>query len=143
MKSWVVSSFKTVMVTMLMLNVFDQSSAFAAPKSELQNQTIRGNSGGPIDSKNCGFVAATPSYTVSLSERMDYMRILVETNGGQPTLLIIGPKAEDSFCVLGDMNAGLKPEISGVWEPGTYQVYVGDRSGRRHRFTLNISTDKN
>ena len=143
MKSWVVSSFKTVMVMMLMLNALNQSSAFAAPKSEPQNQTIRGNSGGPIDSKNCGFVAATPSYTVSLSERMDYMRILVETNGGQPTLLIIGPKAEDSFCVLGDMNAGLKPEISGVWEPGTYQVYVGDRSGGRHRFTLNISTEKN
>lgn len=143
MKFWLAFGTKAMMVTMIVANVFSSSLTLAAPKIDGQNQTIQGNSGGPIDTKNCGFVAASPSYTVSLSERTDYMRISVEANGGQPTLLVTGPKAEDSFCVLGDLSAGLKPEISGVWEPGIYNVYVGDRSGEQHQFTLNVSTTKN
>jgi hypothetical protein len=65
----------------------------------------------------------------------------VEAAGGQPTLLVVGPNSGDSFCVLGDETSGLKPEISGVWEAGNYQIYVGDRTQNRHKFILNISTD--
>lgn len=143
MKSWVVFGVKTTMGLMVVATNLNGSSLLAVPKSNTQNQTIQGNSGGPIDSKNCGFVATTPSYTLALSERIDYMRMLVQANGGQPTLLVIGPKEEDSFCVLGDLNAGLNPEISGVWEAGTYNVYIGDRSGEQHQFTLKISTEQN
>jgi hypothetical protein len=143
MKSWVVFGIKTITVLMVVATTFQNSSLLAAPKSSTDNQTIQGNSGGPIDSKNCGFVGATPSYTLSLSERIDYMRMFVQANGGQPTLLVIGPNKEDSFCVLGDLSAGLNPEISGVWEAGTYNVYVGDRSGEQHQFTLKISTAQN
>ena len=106
-------------------------------------QKIEGRTGGTVDSKSCGFVAKTPSYTMSLSQRMDYMRMLVDAQGGQPTLLIVGPKGDDRFCVLGDSDTGLKPEISGVWEPGNYNVYVGDRYGEQHPFTLRILTNKN
>lgn len=137
MKYWLFFSVKVTTILLAMASM--QGRLLAAP---LDNQ-IRGSSGGSVESKNCGFIAATPSYTISLSERTDYLRMLVEANGGKPTLLVIGPKAEDSFCVLGDLSAGLNPEISGVWEPGTYQVYVGDRSGESHQFTLSISTDKN
>ena len=106
-------------------------------------QAIKGRTGGNVDSKNCGFVAPKPSYTMSLSQRMDYMRMFVDAQGGQPTLLIVGPKTNDRFCVLGDSGTGLKPEISGVWEPGNYSVYVGDRYGEQHPFTLQIITSKN
>lgn len=143
MKYWVVFGVKTIVVFMVVATTVHNSPVLAAPKSSTYEQTIQGNSGGPIDSKNCGFVAATPSYTLSLSKRMDYMRMFVQANGGQPTLLVIGPKQEDSFCVLGDLSAGLNPEISGVWEAGTYQVYVGDRAGEQHQFTLKISTQQN
>lgn len=143
MKFWLAFGMKTTMLLIIVASTFGNSATIAAPKSDTYNQTIRGNSGGPVDSKNCGFVAHNPSYTISLSNRIDYMRMFVEVNGGQPTLLVIGPKAEDSFCVLGDMNTGLNPEISGVWEAGTYNVYIGDRYGERHQFTLRISTDKN
>ena len=137
MKSWF---FSVKLTTILVALATMQSPLLAAP---LETQTVRGNTGGSVESKNCGFVGATPSHTISLSERIDYLRMLVEADGGKPTLLVIGPKAEDSFCVLGDLSAGLNPEISGVWEPGNYQVYVGDRSGETHQFTLSISTDKN
>jgi hypothetical protein len=138
MKHWLSSGIKTTLG--LMAIAFLQNPLLAAP---VDAQTVRGNSGGSVESQNCGFIAATPSHTISLSERVDYMKLLVEADGGKPTLLVIGPKAEDSFCVLGDLSAGLNPEISGVWEPGTYQIYVGDRDGESHQFTLSISSDKN
>ena len=137
MKYWL---FFSVKVTIILLAIANSEGLLAAP---LDPQKVRGNSGGAIESKNCGFISATPSHTISLSERIDYLRMSVQANGGKPTLLVIGPKAEDSFCVLGDLSAGLNPEISGVWEPGMYQVYIGDRSGESHQFTLSISTDKN
>lgn len=143
MKFGVVLKMKIAILLMILANISIASPIFAETKSNSQNQTIQGSSGGSIDSKNCGFISSSPSYTLSLSQRMDYMRMFLQTNGGQPTLLVIGPKAEDSFCVLGDMGAGLNPEISGVWEPGTYKIYVGDRVGESHQFTLKISTDKN
>ena len=105
------------------------------------SQTIEGNSGGFVDSQGCGFIADSPNHQMNLSKRIDYMRLTVQANGGQPTLLVLGPNSGDSFCVLGDEISGLRPEISGVWEAGNYEIYVGDRSGSQHQFVLNISTD--
>ena len=105
------------------------------------NQTIKGQSGGSIDSQGCGFIAATPNHEMHIEQRIDYMRLTVQATGGQPTLLVLGPNLGDRFCVLGDEVSGLKPEISGVWEAGSYQIYVGDRIGEQYQFTLDISTD--
>ncbi|MEL7009962.1 MAG: hypothetical protein AAGK10_11040 [Cyanobacteria bacterium J06555_3] len=105
------------------------------------NQTVEGLSGGSIDSQGCGFIGDTPSYEMNLKSKIDYMRFTVEAAGGQPTLLVIGPNSSDSFCVLGDEISGLKPEISGVWESGYYQIYVGDRTKSQHKFILDISTE--
>ncbi|NJK54801.1 MAG: hypothetical protein HC939_01935 [Pleurocapsa sp. SU_5_0] len=104
-------------------------------------KTIEGLSGGSTNSQGCGFIADSPSYKMNLSQKIDYMRLTVEAAGGQPTLLVVGPNSGDSFCVLGDETSGLKPEISGVWEAGYYQIYVGDRTQSRHKFVLNISTN--
>jgi hypothetical protein len=108
-------------------------------KFDTETQTIQGLSGGPIDSKGCGFISSSPNHVIKVSQRIDYMRLKVQAVGGQPTLLVIGPKPGDSFCVLGDQLSGFKPEISGVWEPGQYKIYVGDRNGANYQFTLNIS----
>ncbi|MGF1541079.1 MAG: hypothetical protein ACFCU5_11615 [Pleurocapsa sp.] len=110
-------------------------------KSDSKAEIVRGQSGGSVDSKGCGFIANTPNHTMKLSQRIDYMRLTVDTAGGQPTLLVLGPHPGDSFCVLGDEVSGLKPEISGVWEAGQYQIYIGDRIGQNYQFTLNISTE--
>lgn len=105
------------------------------------NKTIKGQSGGAIDSQGCGFVSSNPSYEMNLEQKVDYMRFTVQADGGQPTLLVVGPNSGDSFCVLGDEVSGLQPEISGVWEAGYYKIYVGDLVGSKHIFTLNISTN--
>ena len=109
-------------------------------KFDTKTQTIQGKTGGPINSKGCGYIASSPNHVINISKRVDYMRLSVRASGGQPTLLVKGPSPQDSFCVLGDASSGFKPEMSGVWEPGKYQIYVGDLSGKNHPFTLNIST---
>ncbi len=105
-------------------------------------QPIQGNSGGSINSKDCGFIATSPNHRMRINRRMDYMRLTVTAKGGQPTLLIVEPKTGQRFCALGDQGAGLLPEISGSWEPGEYEVYVGERSNNRYQFTLNIHTKR-
>ena len=128
---------------MLLTNVTSSlaDNNFANITQDQTNKTIKGRSGGSTDSQGCGYVSNDPSYEMDLKQRIDYMRFTVEADGGQPTLLVVGPNAEDSFCVLGDEILGLKPEISGVWEAGYYQIYVGDRTRSQHDFILDISTD--
>lgn len=109
-------------------------------KFDTKTQTIQGQTGGPVNSKGCGYVASSPNHVINIPTRVDYMRLSVQANGGQPTLLVKGPSSKDSFCVLGDAASGFKPEMSGVWEPGKYQIYIGDLSGKNHQFTLDIST---
>ncbi len=104
--------------------------------------SIQGNSGGSINSKDCGFIASSPHHTMRLNQRMGYMRLTVNARGGQPTLLVVEPKTGRRFCALGDQRSGLLPEISGSWEPGEYQVYVGERTRNRYKFTLRISTKR-
>jgi hypothetical protein len=135
--------FGNLILTIAVLSLAD-SLAIAQPvaanlKSISKAERIEGKSGGSVDSQGCGFIANSPNYTMNLPQRIDYMRLTVETAGGQPTLLVLGPSPGDSFCVLGDEVSGLKPEISGVWEAGNYQIYVGDRIGKNYQFTLNIS----
>jgi len=138
MNFWRIFNLKTVFAIQLTTFMCLSAQVIAAPETVI----INGQSGGSVNSKSCGFVSTKPSYTLSLPERTDYLQMTVAAEGGQPTLLVIGPKNDDSFCVLGDINAGLKPEISGVWEAGKYKVYVGDRYGERHQFKLDISATK-
>ena len=125
-----------------MLSICPQAAMAQIDEQSTQtNQTIEGQSGGLIDSQGCGFIADSPNHQMNLDQRIDYMRLTVQADGGQPTLLVLGPNSGDSFCVLGDEISGLKPEISGVWEAGNYQIYIGDRQGNQHQFVLDISTD--
>lgn len=128
---------------MLILRSEISSSLSAQVSTKLDNKiqkTIKGQSGGAVDSKGCGFIANTPNYVLNIAQKVDYMRLTVRASGGQPTLLVLGPKPVDRFCVLGEVS-GLQPEISGVWEAGKYQIYVGDRLGENYQFTLDISTE--
>jgi hypothetical protein len=116
-----------------------------APTLEIGQQlrtnpiTVQGKSGGTNNSRNCGYTAASPNQQVRLTQRLDYLRFSVQGEG-EPTLLVEGPGGR--FCVFADADSGEKPEISGVWLPGTYAIYVGDRVGGQHQYTLSISDKK-
>jgi hypothetical protein len=116
--------------------------ALGIPSLELgnnfQDETVSGQTGGSVNSKDCGAISSQPNQVIYVKERIDYMKLSVRANGGQPTLLIYGPTDRNRFCVLGDRASGFQPEISGVWEPGKYSIYVGDRSGSQHQFILHL-----
>jgi hypothetical protein len=97
---------------------------------------VRGTSGGSQASKNCGMIAATPNVVVNLSENFNYLRFSVQ-GAGQPTLLIQAPNG--SSCVQADNFSGGKIEAPGYWEKGSYSIYVGDRAGGQHPYTLTIT----
>ncbi len=101
---------------------------------------MRGRSGGGVNSKDCGFITRRPQHVLSVTDRIDYMKLTVRAEGGEPTLLIDGP--DGRFCIFGDRTSGENPEISGLWLRGRYRIFVGDRTGNRHRFRLELSQDQ-
>lgn len=133
--------FVTASILLINLESVLANNDFTNATLSQGGKTIEGISGGSTDSHGCGFIPESPSYKMNLKTTIDYLRFTVKATGGQPTLLVIGPNSQESFCVLGDQKSGLEPEISGVWEAGYYQIYVGDRTQERHKFTLDISTN--
>jgi hypothetical protein len=111
------------------------------PSSSPGSVTVKGQSGGSVDSLDCGFVAEAPNQVLQVSERINYMRVNVQVAGGKPTLLVDGP--DGRFCVFANDITDGNPEISGVWLPGKYKIYVGDRTDAQHQYTLSISQQKN
>jgi hypothetical protein len=99
---------------------------------------VNGTSGGGNKS-NCGSIAATPNQVIQVSQSLPYLRLTVQ-GGGKPTLLINGPNGR--FCVLADANPNKNPEISGYWQAGRYEIYVGQLSPGQHPYSLSISKDK-
>lgn len=98
---------------------------------------LTGTSGGAKDSQGCGKIGEDPNHIIRLSSNFKYLRFSLEGEG-EPTLLIESPSGSRS-CVLYDSTAGGKIQSSGFWEMGTYLIYIGDRSGQKHSYTLSIT----
>lgn len=103
-----------------------------------QSERLEGRSGGPVESADCGYISQTPNQVLQVTERINYLRLNVQSDQGQPTLLVEGPGGR--FCVLADQVSGRGPSLSGVWLPGQYSVYVGEQQpGVRNPYVLVIS----
>lgn len=95
-------------------------------------------SGGNVDSSDCGFISETPEEVIQVTEKMNYMRMSLEGASSNATLLVEGP--DGRFCLLPD--SGQEPSLSGVWAPGEYKIYVGDKEGGSDQYTLRLSTEQ-
>jgi hypothetical protein len=93
--------------------------------------TVSGNSG-QVRSQ-CGFNAGAPTQVLVVKQPTP-LRFAVQSQG-QPTLLITGPVDR---CIMADARAGGKIEVPGVWQPGTYSVYVGNQVQGGQPYTLSI-----
>jgi len=87
----------------------------------------------------CSTSGAKPNHVITLSENFNYLRFRV-SSAGQPTLLIVSPSGNS--CVQADSFSGGKIEAPGFWEKGPYSLYIGDRTGIQHPYTLSITTQK-
>ncbi|MEC4806272.1 MAG: hypothetical protein SAJ12_05815 [Jaaginema sp. PMC 1079.18] len=119
----------TLAVTLLGLGTLP-SAAETIAIAPAQSRTVAGQSGGTTQTPDCGAIAATPNHVITVTQQINSMHLRVEATGGQPTLLVIGPDSDERMCAAG------KPEMPGLWLPGEYRVYVGDRAGESHNYTL-------
>lgn len=129
---------KTIVLLALTLSCLSAIPAASKPiqiGARSNVNTIQGRSGGNINSRGCGFISKQPSQVINVTERINYMKVSVSSSAGQATLLIEGPNGR--LCSIKP-----NPEIAGVWVPGSYSIYVGDRTNARHPYTLSITPKK-
>lgn len=100
---------------------------------------ISGQSGGPNNSGDCGYISNSPNLIFQATENLPFLRIRVQTQG-VPTLLVQGPTGR--FCVLPDTAGSGMIDMSGFANKGTYSVFIGDRAQGQHPFTLIISPQR-
>ncbi len=101
--------------------------------------TVQGNSGGSQTSQ-CGYISNTPNHELVITEPLASLRFTVE-GGGQPTLVIQNEQGR-SECVMADQLSGGTIELPGAWEAGQYSIFVGDRTGNNHRYTLSVTQER-
>ena len=97
---------------------------------------VRGTSGGSQTHDSCrGFnFSDTPTQVIQVTEPSTALRFNVE-GGGQLALLITGPN--NPMCIPSASGSAIN--VPGVWQQGTYSVYVGDRPQTSNAFTLSIT----
>lgn len=85
----------------------------------------------------CGNVDPRANQTIQVTEAFASLSFKVES-AGDYTLLITGP---DGFreCVFARNYEDGGIEAPGLLTRGEYQVFVGDRKGESHPYTLSIS----
>ncbi|WNZ22280.1 hypothetical protein HJG54_04985 [Leptolyngbya sp. NK1-12] len=93
--------------------------------------TVSGSSG--QNQSQCGFNTGSPTQVIVVNQPTP-LRFKVQSQG-QPTLWITGPVER---CVMADGSAGGNIEVPGVWQPGTYSVYVGNQIQGGQPYTLSI-----
>ncbi|NJM98880.1 MAG: hypothetical protein HC800_18545 [Phormidesmis sp. RL_2_1] len=97
---------------------------------------ITGQTGGP-QSSNCGNTDPTAGQIVRVTEPFASLNFEVQSEGDY-TLLITGPNGFRE-CVFAHNYDGGNIQAPGLLNRGEYRLYVGDRKGESHPYTLSIS----
>lgn len=115
-------------------NITEIAPNFADPLN------LRGVSGGPNKSNDCGFIANQPNHVIRVTGAIPYLKFQVNTTGS-PTLLVEGPAGR--FCVLPNSPNSGNIELSGHGAQGIYNIYVGDRTQGQHSYSLSLTQKRN
>jgi len=96
---------------------------------------LSGRSGGP-QSSACGNINPSTGQRVQVTESFASLDFEVQSQGNY-TLLIKGPGGFEE-CVFAHNYDGGVIKSPGLLNRGEYQVFVGDRNGESHPYTLSI-----
>ena len=127
---------------LLVLPLLIAASVSPAAKAQAINTPLSapveltGQSGGS-DSSACGNINRSNGKTIRVTEPFAALSFEVESEGDY-TLLITGPNGFRE-CVLAHNHDGGVIQAPGLLDQGQYRVFVGDRSGERHPYTLSIT----
>ncbi len=139
MKNLTISTLATLSLVLLGSYPALSQGIAIAPRFQPDPMVLQGTSGGSQASPNCGQLPATPNHVVQLNSDFPYLRFSLQGRG-QPTLMIRLPNGSTS-CVSADRATGTI-NAPGYWEQGSYQLYVGDRTGEQHPYTLSITQQR-
>lgn len=106
------------------------STPLSAPV-EMSGQT------GGTQASACGNIDPSGGQRVRVTESFAALDFEVESRGNY-TLLIKGPGGFEE-CVFAHNYDGGVLKSPGLLNQGEYRVFVGDRDGERHPYTLSIS----
>lgn len=96
---------------------------------------VTGQTGG-AQSSACGYIGNTPAQVIQVTEPFASLNFEVQSTGDY-TLLIRGPQGFNECVLAHDFDGGVI-QSPGVLNQGTYQVYIGNRSGTSHPYQLRI-----
>ncbi len=122
------------LVAVLAMGSAAKAQIISTPLSEPLELT--GQTGGS-DSTACGNISRSDGQTIRVTEPFASLSFEVESEGDY-TLLITGPNGFRE-CVFAHNYDGGVIQAPGLLDQGQYQVFVGDRSGESHPYTLLIS----
>lgn len=127
MKRWINwTILPTALAATLATITFARAQTVQTPLA--QPVTVNGSSG-QVQSE-CGFNTGSPAQVVVVNQPTP-LRFALQGEG-QPTLWIKGPV---SRCV---MTPGTSIEAAGVWDQGTYSIFVGNQQQGAYAYTLSI-----
>jgi len=101
--------------------------------------TVQGNSGGN-QSSQCGFISRSPNHRLIVTEPLVSLRFTLE-GSGEPTIVIQNEQGRRE-CVMADQLSSGTIELPGAWEEGRYDIFIGDRTGNSHNYTLVIDQER-
>lgn len=102
-------------------------------------QRSRGDTGGPRDARSygkacVGRIDTTPDHRLTVTSALN-LRIFVESTTDS-TLVVVGPNR--TLCD-DDSHGDLDAEVSGVFAPGQYEIFVGTNGEQDGRYTLTLT----
>ncbi|MFK8182345.1 MAG: hypothetical protein AB8B99_03160 [Phormidesmis sp.] len=125
------------LLTAAALSVGSAASAQSVARTPLTAPIEMTGVSGGRESSVCGNINRATGQTINVTETFASLSFEVESEGDY-TLLITGP---DGFreCVFAHNYNGGVIQAPGLLNQGQYQVYVGDRKGESHPYTLSIT----
>lgn len=81
-----------------------------------------------------GQIAEAPNHTLDVTSEVDLK--IYAVSDSDATLVVVGPNV--TLCD-DDGHGGLNPEVSAVFTPGRYEVYVGDFNQEAASYVLTVT----
>jgi hypothetical protein len=131
-----------MLVTALSLGTANSLGAVAQAQSTVRTPLaapvqLTGTTGGSQADATCGNIDPAAGQIVQVTEAFASLNFEVQS-AGDYTLLITGPNGFQE-CVFAHNYDGGVIKSPGLLNQGDYRVYVGDRRGESHPYTLSIT----
>lgn len=108
----------------------DVSAPISSTVTRNGNVTVNGTAG------SCGIVPNQPVEVIHVTEPFASLRFTLDS-AENATLWITGNG--QSQCLFADSFSNGVINLPGVWDRGTYRIYVGNRTNGSHTYQLTIS----